>query len=236
MLVDGVLALDAGSVSSGLSLEEQNNVRAILLTHRHFDHVRDLLTLGLATMDSAATIDIYGLEETLRDVREYLVNGKLYPDFARTPSVSNPKYRFQPIEPYREESILDYRVMPVPVPHGPPSVGYMVNRDGAGLFYTGDAGRGLAASLVDVAPDLLIVETTFSNRWKAKASEQGHMTPRVLEQELASFSQNKGYLPRVLAVHMHPAMEADIRSELRQVAQQLNLDLTLGVEDMVVEV
>ena len=48
-LVDGVLAVDAGSLTSGLTLEEQESVEAILITHQHFDHCRDLLTFGLNT-------------------------------------------------------------------------------------------------------------------------------------------------------------------------------------------
>ena len=42
-LIDGVLALDAGSLARALSFEEQRGVRAVLLTHRHFDHIKDLL-------------------------------------------------------------------------------------------------------------------------------------------------------------------------------------------------
>ena len=45
-LIDGVLALDAGSLTASLSLSQQEKVRAILLTHQHFDHSRDLVTLG----------------------------------------------------------------------------------------------------------------------------------------------------------------------------------------------
>ena len=48
-LIDGVLAVDAGSLTSGLTLEEQESVEAILITHHHFDHCRDLLTFGLNT-------------------------------------------------------------------------------------------------------------------------------------------------------------------------------------------
>ncbi len=83
LLIDGVLALDAGGLSSGLTLAEQGGVRSILLTHRHFDHVRDLLTLGLATRDSDTTVDVYGIEDTVHHVRSYLINGKLYPDFTQ---------------------------------------------------------------------------------------------------------------------------------------------------------
>ena len=47
LLVDGRLALDAGALTSTLTLAEQDEIRAVLLTHHHFDHARDLVTLGM---------------------------------------------------------------------------------------------------------------------------------------------------------------------------------------------
>ena len=38
-LIDGVLALDAGGLTRALSFEERRGIRAVLLSHRHFDHV-----------------------------------------------------------------------------------------------------------------------------------------------------------------------------------------------------
>jgi glyoxylase-like metal-dependent hydrolase (beta-lactamase superfamily II) len=46
LLVDGVLAVDAGGVTSALSLDEQKKIETVLLTHHHFDHTRDLVTLA----------------------------------------------------------------------------------------------------------------------------------------------------------------------------------------------
>ncbi len=153
------------------------------------------------------------------------------------------------MEPYHEVSILGYSVIPVPVPHGAPSVGYQVaaqsnpsltllqaqgERTLKRLFYTGDTGRGVAQALSVAQPDLLIVEVTFSNQWEAKAVDSGHLTPRLLAQELALFSKEKGYMPRVVTVHMHPAMEDEIRQELAQVSSELQVDITLGIEDMTV--
>ncbi|MGD9730159.1 MAG: MBL fold metallo-hydrolase [Nitrospiraceae bacterium] len=45
LLNDSVL-LDAGTVGSRLYLHEQRRIQAVLLTHLHFDHIRDLPTLA----------------------------------------------------------------------------------------------------------------------------------------------------------------------------------------------
>jgi ribonuclease BN (tRNA processing enzyme) len=40
--VDDVLALDAGGLTSSLALSEQLGLKAVLITHRHYDHVKVL--------------------------------------------------------------------------------------------------------------------------------------------------------------------------------------------------
>ena len=46
ILIDDILALDAGGLTAGLSQLEQEKIRAVFLTHHHFDHSRDLITLA----------------------------------------------------------------------------------------------------------------------------------------------------------------------------------------------
>ena len=56
-LIDKVLVLDAGGLTRSLSFEEQAGIRAVILSHRHFDHVRDLLPLGIARLDADGALD-----------------------------------------------------------------------------------------------------------------------------------------------------------------------------------
>ena len=49
LLIDGTLAIDAGGLTSALSLPEQEKIKTVLLTHHHFDHSRDLVTLAANT-------------------------------------------------------------------------------------------------------------------------------------------------------------------------------------------
>ena len=45
-LVDGALAIDAGALTASLPLEELLGIDDILLTHSHFDHVKDIPLLA----------------------------------------------------------------------------------------------------------------------------------------------------------------------------------------------
>ena len=62
--------------------------------------------------------------------------------------------------------------------------------------------------------------------------DAGHLTPQLLQQELLEFRKVKGYLPRVVLVHMNPHLEKEIQEEIAQVAKELEADITLAHEGM----
>ena len=163
-LIDGILALDAGGLTRSLTFEEQENIQAIVLTHPHFDHIRDLLPFGLTMCDSGVTVDVYGIKDTLDLVAEKVMEGSLYPPFLEFPSPETPIYSMHEIEPLKDFQVLDYTVKAVPVPHAMPAVGFMISIDDVSVFYTGDAGRGVSDAWQHAALDVLLTEVTFRNR------------------------------------------------------------------------
>jgi ribonuclease BN (tRNA processing enzyme) len=47
LLIDDILAIDAGALTSRLSLKAQQKIQALLLSHWHYDHVKDLPAIGM---------------------------------------------------------------------------------------------------------------------------------------------------------------------------------------------
>ncbi len=235
ILIDGVLALDAGSLSSGLSLAEQGRLEAILLSHQHYDHLKDLPTLGLACM-GLGTKAIYAPAPVLEELRGHLFNGRLYPDFTAKPSPEKPAFRLFPVEPRQPLDIQGYRVTAFPISHTPSSVAYEVRAPGGpSLLYTGDTGPGLASLWGEVSPRLLITELTGPDSWEETMLEGGHLTPKHLKAELSGFRKLKGYLPQVVLVHMNPTLEHEIGDQVREMARELGASLELAREGMRLE-
>jgi phosphoribosyl 1,2-cyclic phosphodiesterase len=231
LLIDEVLAVDAGGLTSGLSIPQQERINSILLTHQHYDHVRDILPLAL--LNFQRTINVYATASTLDVLSTHLLDGALYPKFTEWPSAEKPALKLFSVEPYKAETIEGYEVLALPVSHGTPTVGYYItSREGRSVFYSSDTAPGLSSCWEYISPQLLIVELTMPNKLESVALEGGHLCPRLLREELLNFRQVKGYLPPVVLVHMHPCFEDKIREEIAQTAQELGASITLGCEGM----
>ena len=235
-LVDSVMAMDAGSLASALTPSEQAQVAAVLLSHRHFDHMRDLPTLGLANLDRPGAIEVYGLPETLDAIHKNILNGDMYPDLTEELNGQQPKYRFNGVainEPFR---VLGYQIKPIPMDHPVPCVGFIVKADsGACVAFSGDTQGGLMGIFQDsLSPEVLFVDVSFPNRMYSRAQITGHQTPWMLREQLVRALTAGLELPRLIAVHLAPDHREQIISELADLAAELNVDLVAAHEGMVV--
>lgn len=233
ILIDGILALDAGGLTSSLSLSEQQRIRAVLLTHHHFDHSRDLVTLGANGAAFQDHVDVYALSQTLDIVSSCLLDGKMYADFSKWPSREKPFLRSRVVEPLKRQTIEGYNVLPVTMRHEVPSVGFQItSRDGKSLFYTGDTGKGLEDCWQHILPQLLIIEVSGTDGNQEFLEKVGHLSPELLKDELIQFIQTKGYLPRVVVIHIPPQLEAEIKREIKRVAGELGTRIDIAYEGM----
>lgn len=231
LLIDDILVIDAGALTSSLSFPAQRKLKAILLTHQHYDHIKDVPTIAFNFAMAWATVNIYSTLPVYKALTLILGNS-LYPNFLEFPE-DKPTIKFTTFEPYKAKQIEGYSVLPLPVNHSTPTVGYQITSpDGKTVFYTGDTGPGLKGCWEYISPQLLITEVSAPNRFEELYKKRGHLTPNLLKQELASFRELKGYLPQVVIVHINPGLEKEIEAEIATVAQDLNHPLTLGYEGM----
>jgi len=235
ILVDDVLALDAGGLTSSLTIDAQLGLKAVLLTHPHYDHIRDIPALGMNALFYKTSISVYAIQEVRDALAAHWLNGTTYVSFLEKPPES-PRINFTAIEPNNAFAINCYEILPAPVNHTVPTVGYQVaHPDGKTLFYTGDTGPGLAGSWPYVSPQLLIIETTAPNRYEDFGRRALHLTPSLLKEELLAFQKAKGYLPEVSVVHMNPKQEKEIEAEVEQVSKELDTSITLAHEGLVIK-
>ena len=252
LLIDERLAIDAGGLASSLTLSQQQKIKAVLLTHHHLDHTRDLPTLGFNVILWQGQVTVHALPQTFDVIIPCLLDGRIYVDLLKNPTLvlkgsMNPQpvspvqdrspLKLREIEPYKKETIEGYEVLPVPVNHSVPSVGYLVtSAAGNSLFYTGDTGPGLYDCWSHINPQLIIIEATAPSKFTEELAKSGHLSPQSVKEELNQFRKIKGYLPRVIVIHRALPYEQQIKEEIEQVAIELNADIGLGYEGMTISI
>ena len=230
-LIDEVLAVDAGSLALGLTFQEQAKIRAILLSHGHYDHIKEIP--AFAFNNYSHPTKVFALPQTLQILSSHLVDGLIYPKFTDGDSfIGKPTLELHSLEPFQHEDIEGYRVLAIPVVHPIPTVGFgITSKDGKSIFYTGDTGPDISSVWEYVSPQRLITDVTFPNRLENIAKDAGHLSPELLKTELSAFKRIKGYLPMVTLIHLSPQFESEIAEETRKIADELGLSIQIASED-----
>ncbi len=230
-LLDDRVGLDAGATSTMLTLEEQIALDAIVVSHAHLDHVRDLASLADNRCQGAQRpLVVAGTRETLRALREHFFNNVLWPDFSAIPLVhgGGPTVKFVPLDPEVPTDVAGVTVRAVLVSHTIESAGFVVERDGRALVFSGDTGP--TERLWEVArevPNLKAVlhEVSFPNELEWLARLSGHHTPGTLAREMEKLSRPD--LPWLL-YHIKPGSQATVERELARLRDDRLEILNLG--------
>ncbi len=216
-LVDDVLALDAGALTSTLTLEQLCKVDDILVGHSHFDHVKDLpLLADLVIGRRDKPVTIHASHECARALHEHMFNNALWPDFTQIPTREEPVLRIQTFRAGSTFQLGKYTVQSIPVSHPVESCGFILTHEGTSMAMSGDTGPTeelwQALNQVDNLK-VLLVETSFPNALQQLADLSGHLTPQTLQAELAKFRHKD---VEVLLYHLKPAFVSQLKRELAE--------------------
>jgi ribonuclease BN (tRNA processing enzyme) len=215
-LIDGRLAIDAGALTSGLSLERQLEVDNILITHAHLDHVKDLAMLADNVFGRRRKpVRIFCTPETHRTLREHFFNDRLWPDFTVLPSARRPTVQLVEIPFEQKVRVGPFQVTAIRVDHPIESVGYLVSGRSGTLAISGDTGPTQRFwNAVNGLRDLkmLLVEVSFPDGMQKLADVSMHLTPQALARELEKLALD-GF--PILLYHLKPAYVDAIRADLQ---------------------
>lgn len=181
--------IDAGNLINTFG-DNIFTIEHIFLTHSHLDHIIDIPFLAdLFVTQKKVSLKIYGLKSTLDDLRQFIFNHRVWPNFEEITLIGHTEKTIELIEleletPY---NIDDISLTPFKTNHTEGSCGYIIKKNGTGILFTADTYRcDRIWELLDERPEIhtLITEVSFPSEFAKLANDSKHLTPALLADEL----------------------------------------------------
>ncbi len=188
--------LDAGNLLNTLG-EESSKIKNIWLTHSHLDHISDIAyILDNYFSDRTKTLNIIGLPETIKALKEHFFNNHIWPDFSKINMNGSQKMSMKYIElemgvKYKigeDESIEAFKT-----DHTIPSCGYIVKKKGSSVLITADTYSldnviDILNSRLDI--NAIVIECSFPSDMQELAIESKHLTPKLLFDKIKNIKRD----------------------------------------------
>ncbi|MBN2299238.1 MAG: 3',5'-cyclic-nucleotide phosphodiesterase [Deltaproteobacteria bacterium] len=204
ILVNSSLLIDAGSASSVLSEDSIVNIRNILITHSHIDHIKELpFIVDTLFCRKAKGVTIWGSEMTIDSLKRHIFNGLIWPEMDEL----NVEEGFLELAPIPQDGFIDgnIRVQAYPVDHIEGSVCYLITENNRSVLFSGDVGydKGLFDLVHSFGDKLaaLFVEVSFPDNMAGLARVSHHLTPELLAKGLDGIVSSS---TKVIAYHIKP--------------------------------
>jgi len=207
------VVVDAGAVAAALTLDEQNALRHVFLTHAHWDHCRDLPLSIINRRPEAPTLTVHALAETIASLRAHLFNDEVWFRAFDLPSADTPFVAATAARPGETVECEGYRVTAIAFPHTVPAASWHFDDGRSSVLLCADTGGGgVLRNLPKGGSPLraVFLEASFPNRMTEFAKTTGHLTPAMLAEECAALAPDVA----VLVTHMKPGFEDELTREI----------------------
>lgn len=216
IVVDDTVAIDAGSLAFSCSNKQRSQVRDIILTHTHLDHIAGL---PLYIDDLFATLNepirIHATREMIDILERDIFNWSIYPRFSELSNDNGPVLEYREFVRGDVFDVAHLTIKSIPVNHQVAANGYIVSDGGISVAITGDtAETDDFWTVCNETADLkvVLVECAFPDELGELATVSHHLTPRRLASELKKF--NNADCP-VYVINMKPMYRERVIEQLK---------------------
>jgi ribonuclease BN (tRNA processing enzyme) len=214
-VVDGCVAIDAGSIAIGLNEGERARLRDVVVTHPHMDHVA---TLPIFVDDLFGFLEepvrVHATAEVCALLERDIFNGTVYPPFQNFDNGRTRVMEFVPFRTGEEFGVAHLKFKAVTVSHIVPTVGLIVSDGARTVAFSSDTSATEEFwEMVNREPrlDALLIEASFPDSLAKLAEVSGHLTPAALGLELRKLAHKD---PDILAMHLKPSFRRQLIEEL----------------------
>ena len=188
IIIDDRVAIDAGCLAFACTDLQREQVRDIVLTHTHLDHIAGLpLYIDDLFARLREPIRIHATREMIDILERDMFNWSIYPRFSELTNEHGPVVKYCEFERGSTINVKHLNVQSVAVNHKVSATGYIVSDDDVSVMITGDTaetddiwtGANAMSNLKAV-----FVECAFPDEMGELATVSNHLTPSRLKGEL----------------------------------------------------
>jgi len=220
-LIDDSLLIDAGSVASGLDIEDQIKIDHILISHSHLDHTKDLAFISDNCFGlKGKPFEVHCHKSVHTAIKDHLFNDTIWPDFSKLPTEKNPTMHFNELEKEKIVDLGGYKVQPVHVHHPGDAYGFIIEKDDVAILFTQDTsateriweiGKQYGKKLKGI-----FTEVSFPNFLQGVADASDHHTPSTMKDEISKMPED---IPIYLG-HLKPNYQEQLIQEINDLKEE----------------
>ena len=214
-LIDDRVAVDAGSIAIALNDEQRDQVRDIIVTHPHMDHIASLpIFIDDLYPSLQEPMRVHATPEVIELLERDVFNWNVYPRFSDLKNDYGPVMEYIPIPLGQSFPVAHLNVVAVPVNHIVPTIGLVVSDGRTSVAFSSDTAETEEFwKLVNGVKqlDALLIEASFPNGMAKLAEVSRHFTPASLGEELKKLTHNG---MDIMAVHLKPSYRQEIIDQL----------------------
>lgn len=225
-LLNENVSMDAGSLTRGLTLEEQYKIQSIVISHSHMDHITSLPFLVENVFGKQnEVLTVYCSKESMANIKKNMFNNDTWPDFTKIPAKNLPTITFKEIVPEVSFDIGDLIFLPIRVDHIVPTLGFLITNNNSAILYSSDTAptkRIWEIANATVNLKAVLLEVSFGNSLEKVAELSKHLVPKTVKEELKKLKRD---VP-VYLYHLKPPWIKTIKKEIESLKMS-NLDFLI---------
>lgn len=216
-IVNDNVSIDAGSLAMATSCEQKQNIRDIVLTHAHLDHIAGLpLFIDDLFAVLSEPIRIHAAAEVIEVLERDIFNWSVYPRFSELSNEKGAVLEYKTFENGKEFFIGDLRFVAVGVNHKVPTVGFIVSDENTLFAFSSDTAEmdefWCVINKINHL-DALLIECAFPNELKDLAQVSHHLTPARLKSEILKFKHQD--CP-IYVINLKPMYREEIVAQIEE--------------------
>lgn len=218
-VIDDFLAIDAGSLGMAASDLQKKQIRNVILTHAHLDHIAGLpLFIDDLFVNLEKPFAVHATEKVIDILQKNIFNWEIYPRFSELKNEFGEVLKYFPFDIGKEFSIGEFSITAIEVNHKVQSVGFIISKGKSKIAFSGDTAETSEFwEIVNVQKFLsaVFIECALPNQLWNLAEASHHLTPKKLAGELKKLKNSR--CP-VYVINIKPMYRKQIKQEIEELA------------------